>query len=237
MEPIVKSRIIALTIAVTALAGCATTSTPEVPLAKQAQANIDRIEGVLVIPQNRLNVTVEASNPYAVGGVVGVLVAAAIDTRLQADAEKAAIPILESSRDYNFRAALLDASTDELSKIDKVKFALPLSVKVDESESARKIAFDQSTASALLFCNVDYRLESGKLIVTAKAEMYPKIDSLKQFRIKPNGSNPLGNGNAIYRKVFTLAKESVTPTTVNEKLSEAVADVARQLAADINQSL
>lgn len=228
---------IALTIAVTALAGCATTSTSQVPLTKQAQANIERVEGILVIPQNSLNVTVEASNPYAVGGVVGALVAVAIDSRLQAVAEKAATPILESSRDYNFRAAMLDASTEELSKVDKVKFALPLSVKIDESESAKKIAFEQSTASALLFCNVGYRLESGNLIVTATAEMYPKVDSLKQFRIKPNGSNPLGSGNAIYRKVFTLAKQSVTPTTVNEKLSEAVVDVARQLAADLNQSL
>lgn len=229
------SKIIALAIVATILSGCATTSTSQVSLPKQA--SIDRVEGVLVIPQNHLNVTVEASNPYAVGGVVGVLVAAAIDSRLQADAEKAATPILESSRDYNFRAAMLDASTEELSKVDKIKFALPLRVKTEESESARRVAFDQSTASALLFCNVGYRLESGNLIVTATAEMYPKVDSLKQFRIKPNSSNPLGNGNAIYRKVFTLAKQSVTPTTVNEKLSEAVADVARELAADLNQSL
>jgi len=231
----VGSKIIALAIVATILSGCATTSTSQVSLPKQA--SIDRVEGVLVIPQNHLNVTVEASNPYAVGGVVGVLVAAAIDSRLQADAEKAATPILESSRDYNFRAAMLDASTEELSKVDKIKFALPLRVKTEESESARRVAFDQSTASALLFCNVGYRLESGNLIVTATAEMYPKVDSLKQFRIKPNSSNPLGNGNAIYRKVFTLAKQSVTPTTVNEKLSEAVADVARELAADLNQSL
>lgn len=229
------SKIIALAIVATMLSGCATTSTSQVSLPKQA--SIDRVEGVLVIPQNHLNVTVEASNPYAVGGVVGVLVAAAIDSRLQADAEKAATPILESSRDYNFRAAMLDASTEELSKVDKIKFALPLRIKTEESESTRRVAFDQSTASALLFCNVGYRLESGNLIVTATAEMYPKVDSLKQFRIKPNSSNPLGSGNAIYRKVFTLAKQSVTPTTVNEKLSEAVADVARELAADLNQSL
>lgn len=228
-------RSIALTMAVTVLAGCATT--PQVSLTKQVQANIDRVEGILVIPQNSINVTVEASNPYAVGGVVGALVAVAIDSKRQSIAEKAATPILESLRDYNFRAVMLDASTEELSKIDKVKFAMPLSVKADESELARRAAFDQSTASALLFCNVGYRLESGNLIVTATAEMYPKVDALKQFRIKPNTANPLDGGNAIYRKVFTLAKQAVTPTTVNENLSEAVAEVARQLAGDLNHSL
>ncbi len=228
-------RSIVFTIVVASLAGCATTS--QVPLAKNAQANIERVEGILIIPQNNIEVTVEASNPYAFGGVVGALVAVAIDSRLQLIAEKAATPILESLRDYNFRAVMLDVSIEELSKVDKVKFAMPLSVRAVESQSARRVVFDQSTASALLFCNVGYRLESGNLIVTATAEMYPKIDALKQFRIKPNSTNPLDGGNAIYRRVFTLAKQAVTPTTVIERLSEAVSDVARQLADDLNQSL
>ena len=145
--------------------------------------------------------------------------------------------MLEPLRNYDFRTVMLDASTDALTKIDKVKFAMPLRVEVVASNSAKRIAFDQSTASAILFCNVGYRLESGNLIVTASAEMYPKIDTLKQFRNKPDETNPLDGGNVIYRKTFTFTKQAVTPVTIKESLSEAATNIARQLAADLNHGL
>ena len=226
-------RTVALTIVVTALAGCAA---PQISLTKQAQSNINRAEGILEIPQNNLDVTVQATNPGNTG-LLGALIVAAIDSARQSSAEKAAAPMLEPLRDYDFRTVMLDASTDALAKIDKVKFGTPLRVEVVASDSAKRIAFDQSTASAILFCNVSYRLESGNLIVIAGAEMYPKADSLKQFRNTPNETNPLDSGNVIYRKTFTFSKQAVTPTTIKENLSEAATNVARQLAADMNHGL
>ena len=226
-------RAVALTIVVVALAGCAI---PQISLTKQGQEKIDRVEGILTIPQNNLDITVQATNPGN-SGLLGALIAAAIDSSRQSSAEQAAAPMLEPLRNYDFRTVMLDASTDALTKIDKVKFAMPLRVEVVASNSVKRIAFDQSTASAILFCNVGYRLESGNLIVTASAEMYPKIDTLKQFRNKPDETNPLDGGNVIYRKTFTFTKQAVTPVTIKESLSEAATNIARQLAADLNHGL
>ena len=124
--------------------------------------------------------------------------------------------MLEPLRDYDFRAVMLNALTDALTKIDKVKIAMPQRVEVVASDSSKRIAFDQSTASSILFCYVGYRLESGNLIVTASAEMYPKIERLKQFRNKPEEANPLDSGNVIYRKTFVFTKQAVTPITIKE---------------------
>jgi len=60
---------------------------------------------------------------------------------------------------------------------------------------------------------------------------------LKQFRNKPEETNPLNIGNVIYRKIFTFTKQAVTPITIKENLSEAATNVARQLAADLNHGL
>lgn len=226
-------RAIALTIVVAALAGCAT---PQVSMTKKVQTNIDRVEGILTIPQNNLDVTVQATNPGN-SGLLGALIAAGIDSARQSSAEKAAAPMLKPLRDYDFRTVMLGASTDALTKIDNVRFARPLRVEVVVSDSAKRIAFDQSNASAIFFCNVGYRLESGNLIVTASAEMYPKVDTLKQFRNKPEETNPLNGGNVIYRKTFTFTKQAVTPATIKESLSEAATNVARQLAADLDHGL
>ena len=225
-------RAITLIVVIAALTGCAA---PQISLTKQAQTNIDRVDGILTIPQNNLNVTVQATNPGN-SGLLGALIVAAIDSARQSNAEKAAAPMLEPLRDYDFRSVMLNASTDALTKIVKVK-VMPLRVEVVASDSSKRIAFDQSTASAVFFCNVGYRLESGNLIVTAYAEMYPKIDRLKQFRNKPEEANPLDSGNVIYRKTFTFTKQAVTPITIKENLSEAATNVAQQLAADLNHGL
>ncbi|MGO9444233.1 MAG: hypothetical protein ACLPXB_05565 [Thiobacillaceae bacterium] len=225
-----KLRVFALTLAVAALAGCAS---PQMSLTKQAQANIEQVEGILTIPQSNLDVTVQATNPGNTG-LIGALIAVAIDAARQSSAEKAAAPLLEPLRDYDFRTAMLNASTDALTKMDKVKIMMPLHVEVVASDASKKIAFEQTAASAILFCNVGYHLESGNLIVTANAEMYPKIEKLREFRNKPDETNPLNGGNAIYRKTFTFVKQAVAPITIKEDLSEAATSVASQLAADLN---
>jgi len=115
----------------------------------------------LIIPQNNLDVTVQATEGGS-GGFLGVLIAAAIDSASRSIAAKAAAPMFEPLRDYDFRAVMLNASTDELTKIDKVKVAIPLRVEVVASDSSKRIAFDQSTASAVLFCNIDYKRASCK---------------------------------------------------------------------------
>jgi hypothetical protein len=166
--------------------------------------------------------------------LIGALVVAVIDSARQTSAEKAAAPMLEVLRDYDFRPVMHAASTDTLTKLDKVKFVDPLRVELIASESARRIAFQQSAASAILFCNVGYRLQNGNLYVTVRAEMYPKADALKQFRNDPAEGDPLNRGNVIYRKTFVFVKQAVTPASIKDDLAEGAASVARQLAADLN---
>ena len=195
-----KRKAILIIVLLVSLVGCAT---QPISLTKQVQSKIDQVEGILTIPQSNLDVTVQATEGGGGGGLLGVLIAAAIDSARQSSAEKAAAPLLTPLREYDFRKVMLDASNDALMKIDKVKFVIPLRVEVVASESTKRIAFDQSKASALFFCDVNYQLKAGNLIVTASTEIYPKMDALKQFSEKPQEANPIDPGNVIYRKTFS----------------------------------
>lgn len=223
----------AFTILMATLAGCAT---PQISLTKQAQTKMGRVDGILTIPQNNLEVTVPSTNAGS-SGLIGVLVVAAIDSVRQANAEKAAAPIMEALQGHEFRPVMASAVKDALSKIDKVKVEMSPRVETVASDSAKRIAFDHSPASAVLFCKVGYRLESGSLIASISAEMFPKAAPLKQFSKKPQVDNPLDAGNAIYRKTFSFTKQAVTATTIQGSLAEAASSLAQQLAADLNHGL
>ena len=222
-----------MVIAVAALCGCAA---PQISLTKQAQAKIDRAEGILIIPQNSLEISVRRTEPGNTGAI-GALIAAGIDNIRQSRAEKAAAPMYEPLRDFDFRKVMLDAANAALARSDNVKFSVPLRTESVDSDSTRKSAYDQLTASALLFINVGYRLEDRSLIVTAKAELYPKAEALKQFRNSADESNPLDSGNAIYRKKLIVTKRPIRTTNIKESLSEAATDIALQLAVDLNKGI
>lgn len=191
-------RVFALLCSVVVLTGCAT---PQVSMTKQLQDNLERVESVLIIPQNNLDITVQPTNPGN-SGLLGALIAVAIDSSRRSSAEQDAAPILESLQSYDFRNVMMEASVGALNNLDKVRLVMPPRVEVVESESARRIAYDQSSESAILFCRIGYKYQSGNLIVTANAEIYPKKILLKQYRIRPEETNPLNDGNAIYRKSF-----------------------------------
>lgn len=215
------------------LTGCAA---PQISMTKQAQASIEQVEGVLTMPQSTLAVTVPATNPGNTG-LLGALIAAGVDSARQSSAEKTAAPILETLRGYDFNAVMLAEVTETLGKTENLKFAMPLRVDTVDSDSAKRIAFDKSKASAVLFCRVYYRLESGNLIVTSNLEMFPKDNALKQFRSKPQDSNPIDEGNAIYRKTFTFTKQAITSTNVKSGLAEAAKSLSKQMAEDLNHGL
>ncbi len=216
-----------------ALTGCAT---PQVPMSKQVQSGLNQVEGILVIPQNNLDVTVQATNPGN-SGLLGALLASAIDSMRRSSAEKEAVPITQPLQGYDFKAVMLGATNEALSKVDKIKITLPVRVENVDSESTARIAFDQSSTSAVLFCKIRYRLESGNLIVTTDAEIYPKLDSLKQYRNKPVETNPLDAGNVIYRRSFAFTKQAIAPEIIRDSLNEAANNIASQLAADLNHGI
>lgn len=215
------------------LTGCAA---PQISMTKQAQASIEQVEGVLTMPQNTLVVTVPATNPGNTG-LLGALIVAGIDSARQSSAEKAAAPILNALQGYDFNAVMLAETTAALGQTENLKFALPLRVDTVDSDSAKRIAFDKSKASAILFCRVNYRLESGSLFVVAHAEMFPKAEALKKFRSKPQDGNPIDEGNAIYRKTFNFSKQAISSTNIKSGLDDAAKSLSKQLAADLNHSM
>lgn len=226
-------RVCALACLAAVLAGCAT---PQVSMTKQVQADLERVESVLIIPQNNLDITVQPSNPGNTG-LLGALIVIAIDSARQSSAEREAAPLLESLQGFDFRNVMMEASVDALNNINRVRLVLRPRVESVDSESAKRIAYDESSESAVLFCRVGYKYQSGNLLVTANAEIYPKKTALKQYRFKPEEANPLNDGNAIYRKSFHFIKQAVNPNTIRESLQEAAISVSKQLAADLNHGI
>lgn len=228
-----KLKQLALLAGLLVLTGCVA---PQVPMSKQVQSNLNQVEGILVIPQSNLNITVQATNPGNTGAI-GSLIASAIDAMRRSSAVKEAAPITQPLQDYDFRAVMLNATNEAIGKIDQIKVNLPLRLDIVGSESSNRINFDNSTASAVLFCNVRYHMEEKNLFVTADAEIYPKLEVLKQFRNKPMETNPLDSGNVIYRKTFTFTKQAITPAIIKDALTEAANSIAAQLAADLNHGI
>jgi hypothetical protein len=222
-------------IALSLLTGCAM---QPISLTQQAQKKIDSVDGVLIIPQNNLIISVPSTNGSG-GGLIGVLVAATIDSVKQSNAEKNAAPLIENLKYYDFRKVMLDASnqaTENTEKNNVIKIK-PLRLETVASDSAKRIAFDKTDAGAIIFCNVGYRIESGNLIVSALTEIYPKNSELKQFRNKPDEKDPLSSGNAIYRKNFYFAKQAVDKDNIKEALSEAAISVSQQIVDDVNHGI
>ncbi|SEK13258.1 hypothetical protein [Paraburkholderia diazotrophica] len=216
------------------LAGCAVS--PTMSLTKQEQHELGEVSGTLFIPQNSLMVTVTPTNPGATG-LLGALIAAGIDSARRANAESNAAPMFEQLRDYDFRVVMKQASNEAVAKVPDIKFSAPLDVDTVSSSSQKRIVFDKSTASAVLFVEVAYQLQSGSLYASASAVMFPKSDKLMQFRKKPSEADPLDAGNAIYRQTFSFSKQNVTAADIKSGLTEAAQSLAAQLAADLNHPL
>jgi hypothetical protein len=121
----------------------------------------------------------------------------------------------------------------EFARLRMPRMTAPVRLETTDSESQRRIIYDTSRASAVLFTQVTYKLVDAKLVVAASAVMYPKAQKLKQFRGKPNDANPLDDGNAIYRKVFTYRSETIAPARIRQSLADGMANIAWQLATDM----
>ena len=215
------------------VAGCAV---PQIPLTKNIQRNIKSAENVLFIPQNNLDITVAPTNPGA-GGLIGALVCVAIDSSRRSKAKKESAPIMQQLQNYDFRTVMLKALSNEIPKVSTIKFNLPIRLETIVSQSQKRISFDQSNASVVLFTHVAYRLESGNLIVNSTVNMYPRTKKMFTFIKNPDDSNPIDNGNSIYRKVFTFTRQAITAKNIRRSLFEGANSLAKQIVADLNHPL
>ncbi|MCX7108894.1 MAG: hypothetical protein NTX45_01955 [Proteobacteria bacterium] len=227
--------ILRVTVFISILASMAGCATPQISLTKQTQGYIESADSVLFIPQNNLDVTVTRTQP--VGGLIGALVLIGIDSWRQSIAEKNAAPIIQQLQNYDFRTVMLNILTAETPKIVTIKFRTPSRLETIYSESQKRISFDQSSSSVVMFTTVGYRLESGNLYVISNVEMYPKSESLFKFRNKPNDSNPIDNGNVIYRKMFSFTRQAVTADNIKDSLGEGASSITKQIVADLNHPL
>jgi len=227
------SRLSLFLIILTFLTGCAL---PQISLKKETQQDIQSAEIILFIPQNNLDVSIHPTEGGG-GGLLGVLIAAGIDSARRSYAEKKAAPIIEQLQHYDFRAEMLKALSAEIEKINNIKFKISINLETVYSESQKTISFDKSDRNAVIFTTVAYRLQSGNLIVTSDSEMYPKSTSLYKFRSKPNDTNPIDAGNCIYRKTFEFTKQATTAENIKNSLAEGAASIAKQLVQDLNHPL
>ena len=224
-----KARIF-LAALVVLLTGCA--SKP-LALSPQAQRGIESVHAVLYVPQTNLDVDVTPGNPGNTG-LLGALIVAAIDEARRTSAQKALVGITDAVNGFDFRGRMSKQLSAELARVQSVRMQVPVQLEITDTDSQRRIAYDRTTASAVLFTRVNYKLIDGKLSVVATAVMYPKAKALMALRPIPNNSDVLNEGNQIYRHSFAFIKQAITRDNVRDGLAEGLANVAWQLAADIN---
>lgn len=224
-------RALAVLLALGLVAGCAT---PDKSINAPMRAALGGVDGLLLVPQSGLDVTV-APTDGGQGGLLGVLLAAAIDSKREDSARKTAAPILAALGTYDFRAAMARAIDEETARQSRLNVKTPWRLETVDTESQRRGLLDASGASAVLFLRVDYRLESGNVIVTGQALLLPKAANLLAYRVAPKDTNPVDEGNAIYRKRFSFARQNVTADTAAAALDEGARSIATQCLADLGR--
>jgi hypothetical protein len=223
-------RIIQATLITISLYGCAA---PQLSLKQAASENIKSVEQVLVIPQENINTTIAKTNPGNTG-LIGLLVAVAIDSSRQASANKHASPIIKKLENYDFRKTML---AQMKSKSAGLNYQVKNKLETVASESNKRIVFDEASMDAVLFTTVSYRIESKNLMITAVSEMYPKKKSLYPFRNKPSDSKPTDIGNIIYRKEFRFSAQGINASNITTNLSDGAASIAEQIAKDLSHPI
>lgn len=213
------------------VAGCAT---PEQSMTAAKRAGLGDVHAVLLVPQSGLDVTVKPIDGGQ-GGLLGVLIAAAIDSKREETARKSSAPILAAVRDFDFRAEMLKAMNEETARGSRIPVREAWRLETIDSTSHRRGVFDASTHSAVLFVRVGYRLEAGVIHVVADAQMAPKAAGLMAMRPSPKEGDPLDEGNAIYRKQFVYKQEAVTTENAAAALAQGARSVAAQLLADLGR--
>lgn len=221
-----------LVLAVAALlSACAT---PERTLNAPMRAAMGSVGGVLLLPQTGLDVTVTPIDGGQ-GGLLGVLVAAAIDSKREASARERAAPILRALADHDFRREMAQALADETARQTRLPLRGPWRLETVDSEGTRITRLNAAGEDAVLFLRVDYKLESGNVVVSARAQLVPRAAGLMPMRPAPKEGAPLAEGNALFLKTFTAVQHNVTADNVVAALNSAARSVAAQCLAELGR--
>jgi len=213
--------------------GCAS---PYAPMSKKVQEKIQVLDASLIIKQSNIDVTVSSSDTGQ-GGIIGSLILAGVDAVRRSNAKDNATPIIAALENYDFRSVMYKATNNSLGKLNKFKGNRPITLDKVGSETVKKITLNTSKANALLFCSIYYQLQSGNLMVTLDAQMYPKSNTLKAFRKDADDADILANGNRIYVNQFVFVKQGITADNVVSGLNEAAKSLASQVVQDLNHGI
>lgn len=205
----------------------------KVALYDQTYRHIDKADHVVIIPQNNLDVTVQASNPGN-SGLLGALIVMAIDSSRQSSAEEAAAPIIKKLENYDFRSVVSEKMSNGSKNLKKQLLNDKVQINEIDTDDQKRISYQNSTASAVLFTNIYYQLKTNNLIISASTEMYPKSKNLLPFRHKENIENELDEGNVIYRQRFQFMKNAVSADNIVASLNEGVDSIVKQMLDNLN---
>jgi hypothetical protein len=205
-------------------------------LSKPEQAALGTVDGIASAPQTKPEVTIAPTGSAGVGGAAGALIYGIADGFRMADAKTKAAPIIEALQGFDFQADLLAATTAKLGSLSNVKVVVRPTVNWGGNRSSAKNLYDESKDASVLFLGAAYYFNSGNLVLSAAAAIYPKSPELKQFRPKPNDKDPLDRGNAIYFNTLYAVRSSITPANVRTNLADAINQIAAQLAADLDRT-
>jgi len=190
----------------------------------------------LIIKQSNLDITVSSSDTGQ-GGIIGSLILAGVDAVRRSNAEDEAAPIITALQNYDFRKVMYKATNNALGKLNKFKVNRPITLDKVGSETVAKITLNDSKASAVMFCSVYYQLQSGNLMITLDAEMYPKSEALKALRKDANNKDVLASGNRIYKNQFVFVKQGITADNIKDGLNEAAISLTDQIVQDLNHGI
>lgn len=223
-------RLSCIVFALFALTAC---SSKPIFLKKEACQQIHSIDHVIAVPQNNLDITVTPTNGGS-GGVIGVLVASAIDASRRSNAEKQARPIIEELRGFDFRSVMLNAIKTATENSTDFNFDVKSRIENVETDTDKRILVSQSQSNAVLLTIVKYELNTQNLIVTASSSMYPNMKSLEKFKKTPNNDAKITDDDQIYSNVFTFKKQAITAGNIRSSLTESAQHIAKQLISDIS---
>lgn len=248
------SQALALAIVALLLSGCA-----EKTLTRQQLSSIPEIEVVVGVGQDELalqriepfqsqlpmstyrtTTSPDAALGVAVGEAVVMIIAAAIVGRRERrimELKAYAAPVKQALQGYDFRPDLLSATQEALTRVRAVKVDVQPWVLTSSLSGTVRLAYERSTASAVLFFLAAYSFEEGNggygLAFRSSAMIFPKSADLKALRRRPNDADPVDEGNAIHLKTAEVFLPYDGRADIREVVKQGARALAAQLAADL----
>ncbi len=204
---------------------------PKIPVTQEISQKISSIDHFAYVMQDELAITVSQTNPGNTGAL-GAIIAGVIDAGRQNSAEKKSKPIFDAIGDFDFRQTLLTNLNNTTSQSG---YQVNNSLENLSDKEKKSGVLSRSTASAVMFSDVQYALESGgNFTISANVELYPNNAGLNALVKKPNSADPVSKGNRLYQNTFTFKRQAVYAENILDTLNEGAQNIAQQIMQDIS---